>query len=190
MNITGGSQTLATEQVDCTAPILPVELLSFTGQLVDNKAVLKWTTASETNNEGFQIERSVDGVDWKAIGFVGGNGTTAEVVHYEFIDQSLSQNNYYRLKQLDYDGIFEYSNIVYLHSRTLNNGYRIFPNPANQFLTIEATEPIVIQIVNTNGQVLKEQPANSISTISIDDLPNGIYFLKAGEKIQKFIVQH
>ena len=94
---------------------LPVELTSFAGTLNGNTVTLNWQTATETNNSGFAIERSSSspGAIWDKIGFVEGNGTSTETKNYSFADKNLLSGKYsYRLKQIDFDGSFEYSEIV------------------------------------------------------------------------------
>ena len=94
--------------------IIPVELISFNGSFIDNAIRLRWSTATETNNKGFEIERSPDGKgNWQRIEFIEGNGTTTNKNSYSFIDKNVSTGTYsYRLKQIDFDGSFKYSNIV------------------------------------------------------------------------------
>jgi hypothetical protein len=196
LSYAGTSLPLTTEQTNCTAPNLPVELISFTGRLVDNQAQLHWSTASEESNYGFEVERSSNGTDWENIGFVTGNGTTTEISDYEYIDQPDLRGFenllglYYRLKQIDYDGNFEYSNIVNIEYRTPNIEYRIFPNPANSSIAVETNTPTLIQITNLNGQIVKEQSIDGNTRIAIADLPNGIYFVKVGGHTEKLVIQH
>jgi len=96
---------------------LPVELLSFSSFVVDDNVTLNWSTATETNNAGFQIERNkkleVRSEEWNSIGFVNGSGTTTKIKSYSYKDENLAAGKYlYRLKQIDLDGTFEYSNII------------------------------------------------------------------------------
>ena len=203
LTISGGSQTLVAEQVGCTAPALPVEFISFTGTLENDNVILKWVTATEENNEGFEIERSLsaeqaghDGLNWDNIGFVQGNGTTTEISEYQFNDGNLrnaESSLYYRLKQIDYDGNYEYSNIInltpdsYRDKQFNNQTINLFPNPVSDILNIEINQPTVIQITNTIGQVVQEQTINSSTTLSLKDLTAGIYFIKIGNQTQKII---
>ena len=92
----------------------PVELISFTGELNNNRVHLNWTTATETNNSGFEILRKAQNDnEWKTIGFVPGFGTTTEPKSYSFIDENVTTGIYkYRLKQIDFDGTFTYSNEI------------------------------------------------------------------------------
>ena len=120
---------------------LPVTLLSFTAAAVDNKYIkTDWTTATETNNSGFEVERSVDGVNYADMGWVAGHGTSITPNTYQFDDMTALPGivYYYRLKQVDIDGNYAYSNIA---SATLtgDNGFtleNIYPNPANNQVTV------------------------------------------------------
>lgn len=111
---------------------LPVELINFKALIRDNQTVdLLWSTASEKNNLGYDVERSADNQNWKTLGFVPGNGTTTEHHEYVFTDEKpFSGVNYYRLKQQDYDGKSEYSPIVVADVRMNGLDFDIFPNPS------------------------------------------------------------
>jgi hypothetical protein len=192
ITISGGTQTLVAENGSCSAPALPVELVYFKGEHQNGKNILTWQTASEENNDGFYIEKSANGTDWETIGFVQGSGTTTDISNYEFTDNRtdvLVKRLYYRLKQVDYDGNFEYSNILNIEYRTRNIEYRIFPNPVKDVLTIEINTPTTIQIVNTYGQVLLEQHISNTEKLNVSHLSNGIYFVKVGQQTYKFTVQ-
>ena len=205
MTISGGTQTLVAEQASCTPPVLPVELTFFKGKALENSNLLQWQTATEENNEGFYIEKSVDGKNWQTLGFVAGNGTTMEVSNYEFIDnQPLNGQNYYRLKQIDlptgqagFDGNFEYSSIVHLTIQPFNHlTIKIFPNPTRDFITIEINEPTTnlsrnlgIQIINAYGQIVKEAFISNTEKINVSDLSSGIYFVKIGQTTKKITIQ-
>ena len=126
--------------------VIPVELTSFTA--VDNNSTihLTWSTASELNNYGFEIERSSDETDWRTIGFREGNGTTTEQQNYSFIDDLFgvnSQKLFYRLKQIDFDGTFEYSEIVEVDIAPLTFAlHQNYPNPFNPSTIISWQSPV------------------------------------------------
>ncbi len=182
----------------CSSIELPVELITFTGHLIDNqKVALLWQTASETNNKGFEIERSLDAKNFEKIGFVQGNGTTQSISNYNFIDENPIEGvNYYRLKQLDepIGENFEYSNIVAVSTQKSSyEAVKLFPNPVNDQLTIENGQGQII-IYNVVGQVMRQfNIANSTHQVNVNDLPQGQYFItvirKNGEREVKAFVK-
>ena len=104
------------------SPSPPVELTSFSGQLEDSIVHLSWTTATEVNNEGFEVERAIQIGQWQEIGFVEGRGTTNEPQIYEFKDSLINvvaERISYRLKQIDYDGTFQYSDEIEISIRQI-----------------------------------------------------------------------
>ena len=170
-------------------PPLPVELAYFHAFLENNKeVVLRWMTASEENNEGFEIQRSFDGENWKTIDFVIGQGTTTEITTYEYFDANpLAGINYYRLKQVDlptgqagFDNEFEYSSIRVVELEGTQS-ISIYPNPVTDILNIEMdiTEEVMVSIVGMNGQLIQQQILNNSSAqIDFTSLEAGIYIVK------------
>ncbi len=139
---------------------VPVELTSFTAAIVGNAVQLNWKTATETNNSGFEILKSVNGTQFSRIGFVEGNGTTTESKSYSFVDRSVKagENYGYRLKQIDLDGTFEYSKVVNVSGITpsefsLDQNY---PNPFNPSTNVSFSVPVksnvIIEVFNLIGQ--------------------------------------
>jgi hypothetical protein len=184
---------------------VPVELLSFSSSVVDNDVTLSWTTATEINNSGFNIERkqvhslqsTVVNEEWQTIDFVNGHGTTTELQSYSFVDENLSAGKYqYRLKQIDFDGTFEYSNVVEAiilppAKFSLEQNY---PNPFNPSTSIQyaiaSRQFVSLKIFNSLGEEVEslvneyqEAGVHSILYISNLTLPSGVYYyqLKAGE---------
>lgn len=170
--------------------VLPVELMSFMAKAIDNNAVqLDWVTASEENNLGFEIERSVNGVDfvsnknavsWEKIGFTEGNGTTLEASNYNFIDESPNEGtSYYRLKQFDFDGQFEYSKVVEVELGINNEELQVYPNPVQDKLMMTNTENVEsIVIHNLLGQPIRQFAFdNELFSIDVSELPKGQYIL-------------
>jgi hypothetical protein len=123
---------------------VPVELISFEGEVENNKIALSWITGSELNNYGFYVEKSDDRMNWETVGFVPGHGTTTELKYYFFIDEFLSPGSYrYQLKQIDYDGTFEFSDEIFVEvltpfNFTLEQNY---PNPFNPTTKIQYQLP-------------------------------------------------
>lgn len=182
---------------------IPVELTSFTSDVSGNDIYLNWATASEINNKGFEVERSLKSklksqIKWTKTGFVEGHGTTAEKHIYSFTDNDLPAGGYfYRLKQIDYDGACEYSDIVGADVNPPDELilFQNYPNPFNPSTTIEYQIPnmefVTLKIYDVLGNeivalVNEEKPAGAYS-VKIDGskLSSGIYFyqLKAGDYI-------
>ena len=141
---------------------IPVELTSFVANTDKNNITLKWATATETNNSGFQIERKLNGSEkWESVSFVNGKGTTSEINSYIYQDNGLAVGKYlYRLKQIDYDGTSEYSSIIEADVITPEE-YMLFqnyPNPFNPSTTIEYSLPeranVNISIYSAIGELV------------------------------------
>lgn len=160
---------------------LPVELAFFNGRLDEETVLLNWATYSETNNKSFTIEHSTDGKTFSPIGEVAGKGTTANRVDYKFAhDAPESGLNYYRLKQNDFDGRFEYSNVVVVKKEELAVSF--FPNPATEFVQVKSEQPMeTIRVFNNFGVLVKEFFVDGDevnATVSLSDLTEGVYVVE------------
>jgi hypothetical protein len=180
--------------VELIPNLIPVELISFTAEVFNNDVNLSWQTATEKNNSGFEVERAMseDQIQsWEAIGFVQGSGTTAEFHYYSFTNKNVKPGFYqYRLKQIDFEGSFTYSNIVEVEVEapnvfTLEQNY---PNPFNPSTVINYQLPVnsmvTLKIYDILGNeivtlVNEEKPAGSYE-VEYDgtELPSGIYLYK------------
>jgi hypothetical protein len=179
-----------------TSGIVPVELTSFSASASADVVTLDWTTATELNNRGFNIERSSEKNEWRTIGFIEGKGTTSEPQHYLYSDRlsDIKSNKlYYRLKQIDNDGTYKYSNIVEVgiapSSFTLSQNY---PNPFNPSTKIKYSIPqsskVVVKVFDMLGKevttlVNEERQAGTYELIwNAQDMPSGVYTysIKAG----------
>lgn len=143
---------------------LPVTWHYFNGYYADGQAFVEWHTASEINNEGFEVEHSTDGTHFVKIGWVAGHGTTNVANQYQFIHDHPDQGwNYYRLKQIDYDGKFEYSRLIPVFADDLPR-VEIYPNPFRDHIylsRINTDENIQVTLTNALGQdpiVLLQDP--------------------------------
>jgi hypothetical protein len=172
---------------------VPVELVSFTAAVIDDGVVLKWATASELNNHGFEIERSVDGTEFYTVAFIKGAGTTTEGREYSFTDNVEHKGGetfYYRLKQVDLDGRVEYSDIVQVEFEVpidfaLHQNY---PNPFNPTTTIKYTVPqtslVTIKVYDLTGQevvsLVNEVKEAGIYDLEFDaqNLASGVYLYR------------
>lgn len=162
--------------------MLPVELATFSATPgLQHSVSLKWTTLSETNNEGFEIQRSYDAQDWEYVDFVAGQGTSHTAVDYEYQDHFpfAAQQIYYRLKQMDQDSVFEYSPVINVPlNGDSSPNLKIYPNPTVETLNI-VSQAGMGTLFNTTGQPLRTQQLQTGTTnINISDLPAGTYILQ------------
>lgn len=179
---------------------LPIELFSFKAIQEDEQTVLLWITASETNNDFFTLEKSVDGVNFIPISIVNGVGTSNCLNTYSVSDNSEnSQIVYYRLKQTDFDGAYTYSNIIAVeatHKKESEISLSIYPNPAHgsegvfiNILDVELNEIIDIQIVDLTGRIVEYGRVMSNS----DNVQHYVNFnsqLAAGTYFVKFAINN
>ena len=171
--------------------LVPVEFTSFSSVVDGSNVILDWSTATELNNFGFEVQRSVAGNEFVTIGFVNGHGTTTEAKTYRFVDANLSEGSYtYRLKQVDYNGTFSYSDEVNadvagtLQFELAQN----YPNPFNPSTTIKFSIPqssnVTLKIFNTLGQelitLIDQNMESGEHTINFDasKLNSGVYFYR------------
>jgi subtilisin family serine protease len=175
--------------------MIPVELESFTAAANENSVTLNWTTATEKNNSGFSIERKTPLDErWIEVGFVPGFGTTTERKSYTFTDVNLTMASYsYRLKQIDFDGTFEYSNEVFAEVGAPKNFALMqnYPNPFNPSTSIEFSIPemsnVSIEIYNVIGELVASLVNQTLDAgyhkfnFNAGNLPSGayVYQLKA-----------
>ncbi|MEL7533280.1 MAG: T9SS type A sorting domain-containing protein, partial [Bacteroidota bacterium] len=165
----------------------PVELLDFTVEKQEDQVLLNWQTASETNNEGFEILHSTDAANWESIHFMPGAGTSQQAQAYEYLHRlPVYGANYYQLKQIDFDGQFSYSDIrlVNLNGALADFEITLYPNPtpANLNITLPFSDTQgKLQVSALDGRVLLQTivPANQQQMmISTEAWPEGIYLMK------------
>jgi hypothetical protein len=170
---------------------LPVELSTFTSSVINNAVALSWSTVAEKSNYGFNVERSADKTNWVKIGFVNGSGNSNSVKNYSFTDKSANSGKmYYRLKQVDTDGKYEYSKTIEVDLGLpkvyeLSNNY---PNPFNPSTTIRFSLPekqnVKITVFNTLGQkvaeILNGEMEAGVHEVNFNasNLTSGIYICK------------
>lgn len=170
-----------------TAGAAPVTLISFDGDANPQFNELKWATSSELNNSGFEIQRSSNGNDWEIMDFINGHGTTQTTHQYSWIDFSPYERvTYYRLKQIDFDGAFEYSKIIALIPQS-NARSAVFPNPVSgDYInySLEENEDIQsIQLFNIDGKLMREVTLID-GRFPIKQLEAGMYlFVIKGKKV-------
>lgn len=176
---------------------LPVTLQSFTVNAAGSNALLQWRTATESNNDHFDIERSADGRTFTTIGRVAGNGTTTIPQDYRFTDAApLTGNNFYRLAQVDLDGRINYSPIRLLNFNAQVRTLQVSPNPARATLQIllpqAASGQHAIELYHLTGQkVLVQSVAAGTLQLKVDisTLLPGVYIMRYGSESRKVVKQ-
>ncbi len=177
--------------------VVPVELTSFSAKQIDNNVELSWITASETNNNGFEVESSTDGSKFEKIGFVQGNGTSTLLNNYRFVDtRNINSTCYYRLKQIDYDGTINLSQVISVNV-TNNFDYALeqnYPNPFNPttniLFSLKEEGQVSIGIFNVLGQkivdLVNDKLAAGKYNIILDankyNMTSGVYFVEMNVK--------
>ncbi len=173
----------ATSVVANANATLPVELVRFDAQTFDKEITLQWQTASETNNAGFFVERSTNTRSWETIGFVEGRGDFSEMQSYTLLDKTpIPGVNYYRLRQVDFDGVFEYSNTTSANI-SFDIDIHVFPNPTSDILQIKGEEFLdtPIRILNQSGCTVYQDVFRG-DVIDVSYLDAGIYLLEIQEE--------
>lgn len=176
--------------------LLPVELISFTGSKRNQVVSLEWITASEINNYGFEVERSLDGERFEFLGFVRGNGTTSALNRYTFVDESLKTNEgFYRLRQVDYDGSYEYSPVIMVRSFGDAPQFNVADRPGHWMLEIAKAEREIINLTlyDVSGKPLQKFTVNHGGGTEYHKLMkpanNGMYLIelqgKWGREVRK-----
>lgn len=184
--------------------ILPVELTGFSASVDRRDVTLRWTTMTESNNSGFSIERATDiNGEWSTVGFVNGAGNSKTSLHYSFTDRGLNYGSYrYRLKQIDYNGFYEYHVLSSEVNVGLPVAYNIsqnYPNPFNPSTKINFDLPVdghvsikVFDILgNEVGALVNEKKSAGYYSVDFNSngLSSGIYFysIKAGSNGKNFV---
>jgi hypothetical protein len=193
-----GNESDEIEAAGFDASALPVDLMYFNASLKGSYAELIWATAMEENNSHFEVQRSLDGRNFEVLAEEPGNGNSMNIIKYQYDDMSVPTQNdpvYYRLKQIDFDGAFEYSPIVYVISGEESMA-NVYPNPAVDFVNISKNGyRFSTKIIDRNGTVieLRENEIDNVQ-IPVDHLPNGFYIVqivsRTGDESHKILVKH
>jgi hypothetical protein len=178
--------TYPDETFDCiaepTSNLLPVTWLSFDGVHDGEVVLLEWKTASEINNDYFSVERSSNGFDFEEIGTVFGAGNSNVINRYNFTDfEPLAAYSYYRLKQVDFDSQFEYSEIIAVKGSEVNTlSMKVFPNPFSDIIVVDNGDKEIgyIRVYDSSGKILfHELFKQTNTTINLNHLDAGTYYL-------------
>ncbi len=174
---------------DCCAP-LPVELLHFDALAEQKNIALRWQTISETNNAGFEIQRSSDGRNFQSLSFIEGKGNSFEQQEYSFEDKNLRKGQvyYYRLKQIDFDGQFEYSEVISAQLKGNSNAALFLPNPSDDGRTLldyqaSSEGRLNLSVFDMTGKQLLQQShavseGNNLFDLDFSRLGTGMFFIK------------
>jgi hypothetical protein len=183
---TSGTQVQTTYTNICNV-ILPIELSEFNALKNEYTTDLKWTTMSEKGNKAFEVQRSMDGTEFVKIGEVQGSNNSREKKNYSFTDKEpLNGGNYYRLKQIDHDGTFTYSEIKFIAYDKLTSWF--YPNPSSSeiiFKNLAVGARVVVR--NYVGEIVLDREINETRAVRINELAKGIYFVSTGNKTAKLI---
>lgn len=165
---------------------LPVEWVHFDATSKNTNVELEWVTATEENNSHFEIQRSVNGDIWETLGQLNGMGNTLSITTYNFVDVEPHVGvNQYRIKQVDFDGRFEYSKTIGINhtTQTMINEIKLFPNPSQQNVNISWKSKLLngfVELLDLNGQVTKSYKIQNAAQTRMDvsDMQNGVYYFK------------
>lgn len=163
---------------------LPVELLFFDGQTIKRKNYLQWATASEWNSDYFIVEKSINGLDWEALGSINAAGNSNSLINYNLCDENPYALTYYRLKQFDKNGEFKFFGPIALELESRDEAkISIYPNPALDFIHVSINDNmkedvLVVSLFSPEGKLLREMNSLEEVLIPVHDLPSAIYFLK------------
>ncbi|MFY0644438.1 MAG: T9SS type A sorting domain-containing protein [Bacteroidia bacterium] len=163
---------------------VPVDFISINATLVaDGQVMIEWVTASEIDNERFEIERSVDGDYFEMIGETPGAGNSQEILNYSYMDVEaplLSSALYYRIKQVDYSGQYDYSDIAEVVRKESTDLINVYPNPASDYINIQSNliaGELTIEISDISGMLVRNMKINGDTQISTEGLDRGVYFV-------------
>ncbi|MBK7867397.1 MAG: T9SS type A sorting domain-containing protein [Ignavibacteriales bacterium] len=175
--------------------VVPVEFISFSATALNGKVDLAWQTASETNNKGFEIERSLDNTNFSVVGYVDGRGTTTQTSVYNFSDKfDVNGTVYYRLKQIDFDGTTALSNTIEVESNMIT-GFEMFQNYPNPFnpttnikFTVAESGMASLKVFNVTGELVanlfnQTVEKGTVYTVNFDasKLNSGVYFAQLSQ---------
>lgn len=190
--------TLSGVTLDCSI-LLPVELVEFSGSVLAHGNLLQWTTATEHNNAHFQIQRSMDNVNFEVISTLEGSGNSLSALHYSSTDNYTGFGTiYYRLSQVDYNGTMTLSNVISLQRQTLFAVLSLKPNPAKTFLNLElyssSAKQILLQWTDATGRKVSTShldivPGQSSLTINVSHFKPGVYALQLTDGSQHIILE-
>lgn len=171
---------------------LPIELVNFDAVCENGQVLLNWTTASERNNDYFTIEKSSNGSEWTEVTKVSSIGNNNILTDYEAIDeQPYFGISYYRLKQTDFDGKHEYSEIKSVNLKRDYAAIEVYPNPASEYIIVAGIDNSTesVELIDAMGIVVETINIGKATLLTLDlhQYPSGIYLIRADNEIVKFV---
>ncbi len=171
---------------DASTP-LPISLVSFEALPSNEMVLVKWKTESELNNDEFTVEKSTDAERWEEVTSVAGAGTTKKIMHYQILDHHpIEGKSYYRLKQTDFDGKFEYSPIVAVEFKG-HTALLLSPNPTNGLFTIRDQRLSLDQIRVFNAQGMRVRPMQYLENgrlqVDLSSFSSGVYIIQVSDGV-------
>jgi hypothetical protein len=183
------------EIISITLPLLPVELVKYTVSKAENNALLRWTTASEVDNSHYEVEHSTNGTEFVTIGKVLSKSSYSTATqHYDFLHTNTRKGiNYYRLKQVDFNGASEYSDVrsvVFDQNSVLS----VYPNPVSDILNVVVPggveEGSLVEIVNASGKIVRSfrnnKSSGDVFSVNVSDISSGHYIIKIKTNTELF----
>ena len=175
-------------KIKVTNIVLPIDLISFSGERTGQNVTLNWRTTQEINNDYIAVERAGHNLQFEEIGRVSGAGTTTEIQDYRFVDRTpISGVNYYRLRQVDTDGKVEYHEVIYVDfaDASVSHALKVFPNPAPESIRASwargTKENATLRIINSSGQLLRSYAIygdQATFELPLEGLTSGVYILQ------------
>ncbi len=182
------TSSFSTFYLFATDAVLPVELTNFTARAIEKqRALLNWTTAAEVGNSHFEVERSVDGVNFVQLGAVAGAGQSNEEQSYEYLDLSpFSGVNYYRLRQVDFDGSTHLSEVRQV---TIEGPVNVvlYPNPVVNELRLQGFAGGQLRVLDAQGRQVLEQTLAAAEPLNVATLSPGVYFLQLPSQTLRWV---
>ncbi|HMQ63894.1 MAG TPA: T9SS type A sorting domain-containing protein [Flavilitoribacter sp.] len=179
--------------IPCAVTVLPVELTFFKAKQQGGAVELTWQTAAEINNDFFEVQRSGDGDRWETVARVNGAGNSTQSLNYALTDRfPLSGQSYYRLRQVDFNGEFRFSEVAAIAAPSGGESpLAVYPNPVSDLLTIEGPSEQLEDIAildllgrRVNGVAIVREAATRCSA-DLSGLPSGVYLLRTADGVQK-----
>ena len=172
---------------------LPIELISFDGEMIGSHVKLNWSVATEINNDFFTVEKSTDAAEWTIVGIVKGAGNSNVETNYFLADKNPFRGvSYYRLKQTDYDGKYEYFNPIVINN-LMETKATIYPNPSDRYVNISSPDEdtVIIKLYSISGLLLYSDVLDSFAkNIDTSELKNGVYILMLNDHKHLLKVEH